>query len=80
MVVVSNSSVLINLVLIGRLELLNRKFGEVIIPQAVWREVVVDGTGKPGAKEVEQGSRGERAEEQGSRGARVQGRKGERRR
>ncbi len=54
MVVISNSSPLINLSIIGRLNLLERKFSEIIIPEAVWREVVVDGVGKPGAKEVEQ--------------------------
>ena len=53
MVIVSNSSPLINLSLIGRLNILERKFSEIVIPQAVWREVVVDGFGKPGAKEVE---------------------------
>lgn len=54
MVVISNSSPLINLSIIGRLNLLERKFSEIIIPEAVWREVVVDGVGKPGTKEVEQ--------------------------
>ena len=53
MVVISNSSPLINLSIIGRLDLLKSKFSEIMIPQAVWREVVVDGVGKPGAKEVE---------------------------
>ncbi len=52
MVVISNSSPLINLSIIGRLNLLERKFSEIVIPKAVWREVVVDGIGKPGAKEV----------------------------
>ncbi|RKY81776.1 DUF3368 domain-containing protein [candidate division KSB1 bacterium] len=52
-IVISNSSALINLVIIGRLDLLREKFGEIIVPQAVWQEVVIEGAGKPGAKEVE---------------------------
>ena len=53
MIVISNSSALINLVIIGRLDLLREKFGEIIVPQAVWQEVVIESAGKPGAKEVE---------------------------
>ena len=53
MIVISNSSALINLVIIERLDLLREKFGEIIVPQAVWQEVVIEGAGKPGAKEVE---------------------------
>jgi len=53
-VVISNSSPLINLSIIERLNLLEGKFPEIVIPPAVWREVVVEGFGKPGAKEVEQ--------------------------
>ena len=52
MLVVSNSSVLINLAILGRLRLLEMKFSEIVVPKAVWQEVVVDGKGKPGAKEV----------------------------
>ena len=49
---VSNSSVLISLSLIGRLELLRDKFGKIYIPKAVWKEVVVDSEGEPGSEEV----------------------------
>jgi len=49
---VSNSSVLISLSLIGRLELLRDKFGKIYIPKAIWKEVVVDGEGEPGSEEV----------------------------
>ena len=56
MIVVSNSSALINLVILGELSLLREKFGQIVIPQAVWQEVVVEGSGKPGAKEVEEAS------------------------
>jgi hypothetical protein len=52
--VVSNASPLINLARIGRLGLLARVFNQVIIPEAVWQEVVVDGEGQPGAEEVRQ--------------------------
>ena len=53
MKVISNSSVLIALSGIDRLELLQRRFPEgVIIPDAVWREVVETGHGRTGAKKV----------------------------
>lgn len=53
MKVISNSSVLIALSGIGRLELLQKRFPEgVIIPDAVWREVVETGHGRVGAKRV----------------------------
>ena len=53
MKVVCNSSVLIALSGIGRLELLHHRFPEgVIIPGAVWREVVETGHGRVGAKQV----------------------------
>jgi predicted nucleic acid-binding protein len=53
MSVVSNASPLINLALIGQLDLLRQLYGELVIPDAVWREVVLEGAGQPGAKEVE---------------------------
>jgi len=43
--VVSNSSALINLARIGKLELLEDLYGEVCIPEAVWQEAVVKGEG-----------------------------------
>ncbi len=49
---VSNSSPLIHLAAIDRLSLLQDSFDEVIIPHAVWREVVEEGRGRPGASEV----------------------------
>jgi predicted nucleic acid-binding protein len=50
---VCNSSVLIGLSSIQRLELLSRRFDEGIwIPEAVWREVVVAGKDRPGADAV----------------------------
>lgn len=50
--VVSNSSALINLARIGKLTLLRELFGVLIVPDAVWQEVVVEGAGQPGADEI----------------------------
>ena len=53
MKVISNSSVLIALSSISRLQLLEQRFPEgVIVPDAVWREVVETGHGRPGARKV----------------------------
>lgn len=51
-IVISDSSSLINLAGIGRLNLLHEIFGRVIIPQSVWDEVVLRGDTLPGASEV----------------------------
>jgi predicted nucleic acid-binding protein len=53
MSIVSNASPLINLARIGELRLLSELYGELTIPEAVWREVVLEGQGQPGAKAVE---------------------------
>ena len=52
MTIVSNASPLINLARIGKLDLLRQLYGEVLVPQAVWQEVVLDGAERPGADEV----------------------------
>jgi len=49
---VSNASPLIHLARIGRLGLLRPLFSPVSIPGAVYREVVAEGRGRPGADEV----------------------------
>ncbi len=49
MKVVCNASPLINLARIGQLALLPRIFGRILVPEAVWQEVVEDGQGQPGA-------------------------------
>ncbi len=54
MIVVSNTSPIINLAAVGRLELLRRLFGTIIIPPAVHREIVINGAGEPGSREVAQ--------------------------
>jgi uncharacterized protein len=50
---VSNSSVLIALSTIQQLDLLQQRFPRgILIPQAVWHEVVTTGGGRPGAQAV----------------------------
>lgn len=50
MVVTSNASTLIGLARIGKLPLLERLYSQVIIPEAVWREVSVEA--KPGEEAI----------------------------
>jgi predicted nucleic acid-binding protein len=54
---VADSSVLIHLAAIGRLDLLRSLFERLTLPPAVWREVVEEGSGRPGAREIEAGRR-----------------------
>jgi predicted nucleic acid-binding protein len=54
---VSNSSPLILYAKIGRLDLLRAVFTEIVIPPAVYQEVVTDGSGLPGAAEIRAGLR-----------------------
>jgi uncharacterized protein len=51
--VVSNSGPLIALAAIARLDLLRALFGRIVIPQAVYEEVVIRGQDEPGSVEVE---------------------------
>ena len=51
-ITVSNSSPLINLARIDRFDLLRRFYGAIVIPPAVYEEVVVRGSERDGAKEV----------------------------
>jgi predicted nucleic acid-binding protein len=53
-IIVSNAGPLIALAKIERFELLRELFGKIYIPQAVYDEVVVIGTGRAGANETEQ--------------------------
>jgi predicted nucleic acid-binding protein len=49
--------VLIALSTIGQLELVHQRFPDgVLLPKAVWKEVVEIGAGRPGAKQVAQAS------------------------
>ncbi len=52
MIVVSDTSPLINLAWIGRFPLLQVLYGSIMIPGAVWNEIVTYGKGRPGAAEV----------------------------
>ena len=52
MIVVSNTSPIINLAAVGQLDLLRHLYGQVVIPQAVYSEIVGVGAGQPGADEV----------------------------
>lgn len=52
MKVVSNTSPIINLAAINHLDVLRQVFGTIVIPQAVYHEIVVVGSGQPGADEV----------------------------
>jgi len=54
MAAVSNSIPLIFYARIGHLELLERLFTEILIPPAVWREVVEAGADRVGSSEVRQ--------------------------
>lgn len=51
---IADASTLIHLAKIGQLDLLPTFFDSVLVPPAVWREVVTEGDGKPGAKELEE--------------------------
>jgi predicted nucleic acid-binding protein len=52
MIIISDSSPLIALGRIGRLDILRVIFGSLILPDAVWKEVVEAGMQKLGANEV----------------------------
>ena len=54
--VVCNSSPLIHLAKVGKLELLKDYFTEISIPEAVYRECVVDGKDREDAKRIESAS------------------------
>lgn len=51
-IVISNSSPLINLAIIGRLYLLKIIWGKIYVPEAVWKEVVIDGEDKEEVVEI----------------------------
>ena len=52
MIVVSNASPLINLSRVGLLKLVPALYGAMLMPRAVWDEIVVEGAGQPGADEI----------------------------
>ena len=56
MIVVSNTSPIINLATIGQLILLRQLYGNITVPEAVFREIATDGADLPGAVEVQTAS------------------------
>ncbi|MBU2446973.1 MAG: DUF3368 domain-containing protein [Bacteroidetes bacterium] len=52
MKVVCNSSPIINLSAIQRVDLLNKLYGDIFIPQAVYDEITIAGAGEPWSSEV----------------------------
>jgi predicted nucleic acid-binding protein len=52
MIVVSDSSPLIALCDLGKLDLLRLLYGQVVLPDAVWRETAIMGQDKPERKEL----------------------------
>jgi predicted nucleic acid-binding protein len=53
--IVADASPLIHLSKIGKLEILKKLYGTILIPNGVWDEVVTQAKGRPGASEVESG-------------------------
>lgn len=53
MTIVSNSSPIMNLAVVGRLPLLQQLYGQVAVPDAVYHEIVVLGAGQPGSAELQ---------------------------
>lgn len=53
MIVVADAGPLIHLGAIGQLELIRRLSAEVLVPRAVFDEVVIAGAGRPGAAELQ---------------------------
>ncbi len=53
MIVVSNTSPIINLAAIGQLRLLKQLYGKIILPNAVRQEIVVKGIGQAGSAEID---------------------------
>jgi predicted nucleic acid-binding protein len=52
--VIADSSPFIHLSAIGRVDLLRDLYGQIIMPPAVWQEVVVAGQGRPGEIQLRQ--------------------------
>jgi uncharacterized protein len=49
---VTNAGPLIYLALVGQQNLLDRFYSRIVLPQAVYQEVVIRGAGQPGAEET----------------------------
>lgn len=53
MIVISDASTLINLAILGRLDLLRNLYEQIILPPAVFEELIVKGAGQPGMRRLE---------------------------
>lgn len=51
--IVADSGPLISTARANKLHIIQRVYGKIIIPESVYHEIVVQGRGKPGAKEIE---------------------------
>ena len=54
--IVADSSPLISAARANKLQLIQQVYGKLIVPPAVYRELVAKGAGKPGAEEIESAS------------------------
>ena len=52
MTTISNASPLIALARLDLFLVLRSLFGEIVVPEAVWQEVVIQGAGKPGTETI----------------------------
>ena len=53
MIVVSNTSPIMNLAAIGKPDLLRQLYSKVIIPQAVYNELTIEDGGRPGEQKIQ---------------------------
>jgi len=53
LLVISDSSPIMNLAIISQLPIIQELFGKIVIPEEVWDELVIEGKGKPGTNEIE---------------------------
>lgn len=53
MIVVSDTSPIVNLAAVGLLDLLPALFGRILVPPSVYQEIVVQGAGLPGSHEIQ---------------------------
>ena len=52
MIIISDTSPIINLAIIGYLDLMPKLYNEIVIPKAVFDEIVLKGEGLPGSFEI----------------------------
>ncbi|RLE40012.1 DUF3368 domain-containing protein [Candidatus Woesearchaeota archaeon] len=53
--IIADSSPLISCARAGKVKLIRYVYPKIVIPPSVYREIVVEGAGKPGAEEIEEG-------------------------